>query len=326
MRQPEFWRRNSPGARITRAALVPLGLLYGASVDWKKRHSRPYRAAVPVICVGNLTVGGSGKTPVAIAIAKLLQREGLSPAFLSRGYGRRTTGTFLVDPEANDASSAGDEALLLARVAPTIVSIDRARGARMAESLGANAIIMDDGHQNFSLHKDLSLVVVDGEAGFGNGRIVPAGPLRESVQQGLDRADAVVVIGGGDPRLAGFAGPVLQARLSAAGRLDRQRVVAFAGIGRPEKFFVTLREAGAELVETRIFADHHTYSRTDIARLKRSAAGANAALVTTEKDFMRLASAERRDVQVFPVYIVFDDEAAVAKLIASLMAPVASEK
>ncbi len=164
MRPPEFWWRNTFPARLAAAALEPFGALYGASVSWKHKRSRPYRARVPVICVGNLTVGGAGKTPVAIAIAKLLRGKGLSPVFLLRGYGGKTGTALVVEAESHDASLVGDEALLLARVAPTVVSPDRAWGARIAEALEASVIIMDDGHQNFSVAKDLSLLVVDAEA------------------------------------------------------------------------------------------------------------------------------------------------------------------
>jgi tetraacyldisaccharide 4'-kinase len=320
MRQPEFWWRNTFAARLAAAALAPLGILYGASVAWKHRTRSPWRPHVPVVCVGNLTVGGSGKTPVAIAIARLLQERGVPPAFLSRGYGRKDSTALMVDTHAHDAAAVGDEALLLARVAPTVVARDRSLGARIAEARGACILIMDDGHQNFSLDKDLSLVVVDGESGFGNGRIVPAGPLRESVRQGFRRADVVVLLGDGNPALPGFSGPVLRARLSATRRFDGERVVAFAGIGRPQKFFSTLRAAGAALVEIHAFADHHVYSTTEIAKLKSRAAQVNATPITTEKDFVRLGPKEREGLEVLPVRAVFDDEAALARLLEPLLA------
>ena len=299
-------------------ALAPFGTLYGASVAWKRRRSDPYRAAIPVICVGNLSVGGTGKTPVAMAIARLLQQGGVSPAFLLRGYGRKNSGALVVDTKSHDSSTVGDEALLLAHIAPTIVAIDRAAGARLAETRDVQIIIMDDGHQNFSLHKDLSLVVVDGETGFGNGRIVPAGPLREPVKRGLRRADAVVLMGDGDPLLPDFQRPVLRAHLSATKRLDNRRVLAFAGIGRPEKFFATLRECGAELVETYAYPDHHNYGTADIARLRSRAAASDAALITTEKDFVRLAPRERESIEVLPVRAIFRDETAITRLVAPL--------
>jgi tetraacyldisaccharide 4'-kinase len=320
VRQPEFWWRDSFAARLTAAALAPLGILYGANVAWKHRTRVLHRARPPVICVGNLTVGGSGKTPVAIAIVRLLQEQGVSPAFISRGYGGKHAGALVVNTQAHDAAAVGDEALLLARVAPTIVSRDRAQAARIAEERNARIIVMDDGHQNFSLEKDLSLVIVDGESGFGNGRIVPAGPLREPVRQGLRRADAVILMGDGEPALPGLAAPVLRARLSCARRFNKERVIAFAGIGRPEKFFATLREVGATLVETHGFDDHHVYATDEIANLKNRAAKMNAALITTEKDFVRLRPKEREGVEALPVRAVFDDEAAVARLLEPLLA------
>src|SRR4051812_45303600 len=196
MRTPEFWRRRGLAALL----LAPLGLLYGASVAWKARHAKPYRARAKVICIGNLTAGGSGKTPVALAVAARLQARHRDIFFLTRGYGGAERGPVRVDPEG-DAARFGDEALLLARTAPTIMAGDRAAGAILAVAEGAGIIVMDDGHQNFSLAKNLSLVVVDGEYGFGNGLMIPAGPLRESVPQGLARADAVIVMGDGSPDL-----------------------------------------------------------------------------------------------------------------------------
>lgn len=321
MRQPDYWWRNTRGANLAAMALAPLGFLYGASVAWKSRQSHPWRAAIPVICVGNLTVGGSGKTPVAIAIARLLQQHGVSPAFLSRGYGRTGSNSIVV-AESHGASHVGDEAVLLSRVAPTIVSADRAAGARIAETIGVQCIIMDDGYQNFSLRKDLSFLVVDGQTGFGNGRVVPAGPLREPVRQGLKRAGAVVIMGDGDPPLTGYRGPVLRARLLPLERFDHGRVVAFAGIGRPEKFFTTLAQAGATLVETHRFSDHHIYSAMEIARLRNRAAEAGATLATTEKDFVRLPPYERKGVAVLYVRATFDDKAGLTTLLAPLMAQI----
>ncbi|HEX3429342.1 MAG TPA: tetraacyldisaccharide 4'-kinase [Rhizomicrobium sp.] len=314
MREPEFWSRNSAGARWTAALLAPLGLVHGASVAWKYRLRRSYCARVPVICVGNLTVGGAGKTPLAIAIARMLQDKGVSPVFLSRGYGRKTSDAVMVDTKSHDASRVGDEALLLACVAPTVVATDRAKGARIAEAEGAEAIIMDDGHQNFSLEKRLSLLVVDGETGLGNGKVFPAGPLREPARQGLRRADAVIVMGDGDPHLPDFHGPLFRARLSPERHLDGTLVAAFAGIGRPQKFFTTLREAGAALAMSRAYPDHHTYTPAEIAQLKDRAAQMHAALITTEKDFVRLDPRARERIEVLAVRAVFEDEAALRRL------------
>ncbi|MGH6876164.1 MAG: tetraacyldisaccharide 4'-kinase, partial [Rhizomicrobium sp.] len=204
MRAPEFWSRVDPAARTIAAVLSPLGYFYGQSVAWKQRFRSPYRSSASVICVGNLTAGGTGKTPVAIALARMFQQQRIRATFLTRGHGGHERPALLVNTQTDDARSVGDEALLLAQTAPTIVARHRAEGARLAEAHGAKVIVMDDGHQNFGLTKDLSLVVVDAEAAFGNGKIIPAGPLREPVRQGLCRADAVIVMGDGAPPLPGL--------------------------------------------------------------------------------------------------------------------------
>jgi tetraacyldisaccharide 4'-kinase len=266
------------------------------------------RPRAKVICVGNLTAGGSGKTPVAIAIAQTLAAKGLVPFMLSRGYGGSDTGPRLVDPNTDCANEVGDEALLLAAVAPTIVARDRKAGAQLADATGAGVIVMDDGHQNFALGKDLSLVVVDGQTAFGNGRLLPAGPLREPVLQGLARADAVVLIGDGTSSLEGFSGPRLRARIlpDDSQSFAAKRVVAFSGIGRPEKFFDTLRAQGAELAAMRPFPDHHRYSRMELIALREMAAHAHAELVTTEKDFVRLDRKDRDDIRYLSVHAAFE--------------------
>jgi tetraacyldisaccharide 4'-kinase len=208
----------------------------------------------------------------------------------------------------------GDEALLLARVAPTIVARDRARGAKLAQEKGASILVMDDGHQNFGVRKSLSLVVVDAQSGFGNGRQIPAGPLREPIRQGLARADAVIVVGDGGPELEGFAGPMLRAHLIAhAEPFAGKQVFAFAGIGRPEKFMASLEAAGAHITGRCFFPDHHPYADTEIAQLK-AIAGA-ALLVTTEKDFVRLSIAQRQAIKVLKIAAVFDDLAAMERLL-----------
>jgi tetraacyldisaccharide 4'-kinase len=317
MRPPEFWSRNTLSARLIASALMPIGFLHGASVAWKYRWQKPYRSRAKVICVGNLTVGGSGKTPIAIAVTRMIQAKGLAVVFLSRGYGRQSSEALRVDTRKHNATTVGDEAMLLAQIAPTIVARDRAEGARLAELSDADVIVMDDGHQNFALAKDLSLVVMDGDNGFGNGRILPAGPLREPVQQGLARADAVVVTGDGTPSLSDFTRPALRARLVSHRRLDGKRLIAFAGIGRPDKFFASLRAQGAELVETYGFADHHPYSPAEVAMLTDRARNAGAALMTTEKDFVRLHVTDRTGIDYLPVKAVFDDPAQLEHLFAS---------
>jgi tetraacyldisaccharide 4'-kinase len=314
MRAPDFWTHDDWRSRL----LAPLGWLYGTSVAWKDVHTKKQKMGVPVICIGNLGVGGTGKTPVAIEIARLLIARGRNPFFLSRGYGGRLRGPIEVS-EGNRATDVGDEPLLLAQAAPVIVARDRREGAKLAVSRGADVIVMDDGHQNFALAKDLSIVVVDGEAGFGNGRAVPAGPLREPVDQGLARADAVMITGDGAPSLGAFSKLVMRTHLihddaAIAGR----RMVAFAGIGRPEKFFQSLRDLGADVVATKGFGDHHTYTAGEIARLISKARAHNAELVTTEKDFVRLTRTEREGIRAMPVHATFDDPAILERLLDSL--------
>jgi tetraacyldisaccharide 4'-kinase len=306
MRPPEFWSKDDAASRAVAAALLPFGWLYGASVAWKRDHTTPYRSKAKVICVGNLTAGGSGKTPVAIAIGRALQAHGIRVAFLTRGYGGRTADPVAIDKATHGADDVGDEPLLLAEAAPTIVARDRKAGASLADSLGSDVIIMDDGHQNFTLEKDLAIVVIDAESGFGNGRVLPAGPLREPIAQGLARADAIVLMGDGAPDLPAFHGSSLRARLAPAlGSLANRRVVAFAGIGRPAKFYATLKSLRADIVATHDFADHHRYTAIELDRLKAEATGRNANLLTTEKDYVRLSAQERAGIEALPVRAIF---------------------
>ena len=322
MRAPEFWDRKDRWSRLAVAALAPIGWIYSASVAWKARSAEPYRPDIPVVCVGNLTVGGTGKTPIAIAIARALTARGRRPFFLSRGYGGKLHGPILVEAE-HRAGDVGDEPMLLAAAAPVVVSRDRGEGARLAMEYGADVIVMDDGHQNFTLAKDLSLVVIDAEQQFGNGFILPAGPLREFVNQGLARADAVVIVGDGAMALTGYSGPILRAHLTHVDTPDLagRRVVGFAGIGRPEKFFRSLRAFGAEIAATRRYADHHIYTSSEIARLKATARAANALLVTTEKDYVRMTEVEREGIMVLPVRAAIDNAKVLDLLLDRLCAP-----
>jgi tetraacyldisaccharide 4'-kinase len=292
---------------------------------------------VPVICIGNFTVGGAGKTPAALALAAVLKGQGKRPFFLSRGYGGSLAGPILVDPEAHRTSQVGDEPLLLARVAPTVVSRDRPAGARHAADQGASVIVMDDGLQNPSLHKDCAIAVVDGAAGVGNGLCLPSGPLRAPLAAQWPQVDAVLVLGPGaagdeiarEARRQGKA--VLRGRLAPdppiAASLKGARVLAFAGIGRPEKFFETLRGIGAEVVLERSFPDHHPYSLRDISTLSAEAQARDLVLVTTEKDRMRLAGVPGTDGMVaLPVSLVLDDEDSLRRLLAGSLKAASSRQ
>jgi tetraacyldisaccharide 4'-kinase len=308
MREPEFWSQQTRMARLKTALLSPVSSGYTAVTRWKRTHASPYRATAKVICVGNLTSGGTGKTPIAIAIATILRAHQLSPTMLTRGYGGRIARPTVVDALGHNAADVGDEAMLLASAGRTIVARNRARGAHLADSLGTDVIVMDDGYQNFTLHKDLSLLVVDTEAAFGNGRVLPNGPLREPIGEGLARADAIVLVGYGSPALPGFNRPVFRAQIVPRGgtELAGQRLIAFAGIGRPEKFFTTLKSLGAEVVESQSFPDHHMFRRKEIQQLKKKALHEDAMLITTEKDYARLSPEQRNGIKLLTVRAQFE--------------------
>ncbi len=320
MRPPDFWSSR----RVLSTLLVPAGCVYALATRMRVRKPG-WRAPVPVICVGNVGIGGAGKTPVALALARMLAARGRNPHFLTRGYRGREAGPLRVDPAKHSARDVGDEPLLLARAAPTWVARDRAAGARAAAEAGAGCIVMDDGHQNPSLVKDLSLVVVDGGYGFGNERVIPAGPLREPVAAGIARADAIILVGTDETEAARhFAGkPVHGARIvpdDEGQRFAGKSVVAFCGIGRPDKFFATLKSLGARIAEEMPYPDHHAFSDEEIMFILEVAARHGAAAVTTEKDFARLSPDARRMVETLPVRIEFEAPGAVEAMLAKLFA------
>jgi len=329
MRAPEFWGRRDGGAASI--MLAPLGALYALASRARFALARPERVSVPVLCVGNLVAGGAGKTPVALSLGARLKTRGLNVHYLSRGYGGATAGPTRVDLARHGCRDVGDEALLLAQVAPTWVAADRVAGARAAIAAGAHAIVMDDGFQNPLLAKDMSLVVVDGGYGFGNGSVLPAGPLREPLVRGLARARAVVIVGddrsGARDRIAaaGFTTlPVLGVRIvpgPEAQVLAGRKVIAFAGIGRPAKFFATVRDVGAEVVTAHAFPDHHVFSAGELRRLRSEAEGAGAVLVTTAKDAVRLPESERGAIQVLTITLAWDDEAALDAVLKPMTTP-----
>lgn len=325
MRAPGFWYARRPGAAA--ALLWPLSLLWGGGAALRRWRATPVPAPVPVLCVGNLVAGGAGKTPVVMDLVTRLRARGVAAASLSRGHGGRLAGPLPVDHAHHTAQAVGDEPLLLSRHHPAWIGRDRVAAARAMAAAGIAAVILDDGFQNQALRKDLSLIVVDGRDGFGNGLVMPAGPLREPVADGLVRADALVVMGTGpglDAARAAPGGlPVLTAHLApdgaAAERLRGRRVLGFAGIGNPAKFFATLRGVGAQLVAERGFPDHHPYRPADLTALARQAADADALLVTTEKDAMRLPPDWADKVATLPVTLRWDDPAAAEGLLDRLM-------
>ena len=295
MQTPEFWFRP-PGWQS--ALLAPVAAVVGAVAG--RRFARPpvYRAPVPVLCVGNPTVGGAGKTPTVQLLIRIVRELGRRPMVLSRGHGGRLTGPVMVDPTRHTAADVGDEPLLLSADAPVVISRDRPAGARLAVAQGAELILMDDGFQNPGLYKDLSLLVLDARRGIGNGRVLPAGPLRLALAPQLARAGALMVIGegtGADPVVLAAAArglPVHHGWLEPAADFTGVRALAFSGIGDPAKFHRSLEEAGAEIVGLRSFADHHPFSEAEAAALLAEAEALGAVPVTTEKDRARLVGAE----------------------------------
>ncbi|MBS0386001.1 MAG: tetraacyldisaccharide 4'-kinase [Proteobacteria bacterium] len=339
MRPPEFWKadvRGRDSVVILRALLTPVSWAYAWAAAHRIKTTAPRHAPVPVICIGNFTVGGAGKTPVARAIRAKL---GETAHTLSRGYGGQLPGPLRVTPGMS-AQQVGDEPLLHASDGPAWIARDRVAGALAAANNGAHAIVMDDGFQNPELAKDLSIIVVDPAFGIGNGSVFPAGPLRERLRDGLQRADAIVLLGSPAPSpvideahgedagetpavqdwRTDFSKPILHARLELTGEAPAGKYVAFAGLARPEKFFDTLATLGVEVEDMVPYPDHHPYSDDNLDFLTRLATERGAKLITTEKDAARLSPEWRARVEVLPVTARFEDEAALDALLAPIRA------
>ncbi len=322
---PSFWWKPGRGRLLS-----PLGAAYGTAA-WLRMQRKGRDAGVPVICLGNLTVGGAGKTPAALAVARILLAAHERPFFLSRGYGGRLAGPVLVNPSVHTAMDVGDEPLLLARLAPTIVAHDRVAGAEAARFGGARVIVMDDGFQNPSLKKDLSILVIDNKRGIGNGRIIPAGPLRAPLGTQIARAQALVIVGPGDGAktvaerawrrgLTIFHGHLEPDRQHLAA-LRGRKILAFAGIADPQKFFATLTDAGIDVAERESFADHHRYTAAEAQTLLARAEAQNLVPLTTEKDYVRLSGNPQLATlagrtSALPVRLVIDEEQAFQEMIA----------
>lgn len=326
MREPNFWHR--PPSLMARL-LMPVGAIYGA-ITARRMERRGATAKVPVFCVGNYHLGGAGKTPTTLKIADVLRSLGESPFVVSRGYGGKLHGPVRVETGQHRANDVGDEPLMMASRMPVIVSRDRAAGAAMAERQGASVILLDDGFQNPSIEKDASFIVIDSDRGVGNGLVFPAGPLRAPLPQQVRRTDALIVIGSGSnaeavaSAISAMNRPVLRAHLmpdsASVSALRGQRILAFAGIGDPARFFSTLRSFGADVVEEKSFPDHYGFSANDLDEIGVTAAAKSLQIVTTEKDMIRILSDAQishhaKSIAVLPVTLEFDDEGALRNLL-----------
>jgi tetraacyldisaccharide 4'-kinase len=321
---PLFWGKP-PG--LFADLLLPASAVWNAAGRMRRALSHPYRAPVPVVCVGNLVTGGAGKTPVTLALSTWLLERNIPAHVVTRGYGGRLRGPVRVDAARHDALAVGDEALLHAARTVCWVARERAAGIRAAVEAGARVILLDDGLQNPTIVKTLSIIVVDAAYGFGNRRVIPAGPLREGLGEGLARADAIVLlatdaqVADGDATPLSDRRPTIFAVLAAVAgeRLKGLRLFAFAGIGRPQKFFATVRALGADLVGTRQFPDHHPFRAAEIDALRRDAERAGARLVTTAKDIVRVPPGVRVGIEVLEVEIRWSDPAALDRLMVPVL-------
>lgn len=323
LKTPSFWYRpNLSEISALEKILTPLSLLYGLGHIIHQHNGQRKKFGMPVVCIGNINAGGTGKTPTALALMRIIREQSLArnPYFLLRGYGGGEIGPIAVDLEKHTAWQTGDEALILAESAPTVTSADRCQGAALAAQKGADLIVMDDGLQNPGIHKDIKIIVINGAMGFGNGKMLPAGPLRSPLSSGLAQADAFILIGKDERNILSAlpAGkPVFEAYLTAEDTLDANKnYIAFAGIGYPDKFFSFLKnDLKYNVVESIPFPDHYPYEEKDLVALHKKAQTLGATLITTPKDFLRLPAVEGIKVQSLRTRLVWNDEHSVSEFL-----------
>ena len=317
MQIPKFWNNDTLSSKM----LAPLAWLYGKIIVLRSQNTKPKKIDIPVMCIGNATIGGAGKTPVAMAIAKILMRDGINVHFLTRGYGGSLKGPVKVNPKIHNFEDVGDEALLLSKISKTWVSRNRYLGAMAASKAGAQTIIMDDGFQNLSIFKNSSFLVVDGNYGFGNKKLIPAGPLREKIDRAITRADAAIIIGKDQKNIVKEIGNKIKI-IRGKVRVDKKyyhlrnkNYLAFCGIGIPEKFFSTLESIGVKIKKRYIFPDHYKYSKKEIDQICKTAKNLKAEIITTEKDFVRLPKKSSMKIKTLPITIEWAKKKEITKLL-----------
>ena len=300
MKTPNFWKQNNWLSNI----LLPLSTIYATATKLRIKLHSPYKAKCPVICIGNLTAGGTGKTPVSLSVVEMLQNMGKKPFFISRGYGGRIHNV-MVNKQVHTPQQVGDEPLLLAEQAPTVVNPDRATAAQMAIAHGADCLVMDDGFQNPGLYKNISFLVFDGNYGIGNGRVIPAGPLRETLDSGLKRAQAVIILGDDKTNIASKINlPIFYGKITEQQPENTSRpVLAFAGIGHPEKFYNSLAKCGLNVVKTHNFPDHYFYTRAELNKLIEYAKKHDLDIYTTSKDFVKIPLSLQKEFKVLQIKV-----------------------
>lgn len=304
MMTPKYWQNDN----IISKLLTPVGFLYGLATKCRINLIKGYKAKIPVICIGNITAGGVGKTPISMALAQMLQQKGMHPYFISRGYGGRLNGV-LVDLKTMTAKDVGDEPMMLATIAPTVVSSNRAKAAQIAEKHGADILIMDDGFQNPSLKKDISFLVFNGEIGISNGKIIPAGPMRESLESGLKRADAIILIGEDKTNICSKINKtIFKAHIKEVKPDEKsEKVLAFAGIGYPQKFYNSLMKCGLTIEKAYNFPDHHFYQKNELKALIKKANKRGLPIYTTLKDYVKIPGKFKEQFKVLHINAIFDE-------------------